>query len=206
MTVTRLFLIRHGQTDCNLNNRYSGFLDVGLNKTGQLQARRLAAAICQERIDRIYVSDRKRAIQTARIIFKNKKMERLSGLKEVNFGIFEGLTYKEILKKHPLVYKKWLKDPFSVKIPGGEHLLVFKKRVIRSLKTIIKSNKGKSVAVVTHGGVISIYLNHLLKSRKFWETVTGSASITTVEHDGRKTQIKSVNDTEHLKCLKSRLS
>lgn len=196
---TKLLLIRHGQTDWNLKKRYSGFLDVGLNKTGKVQARRLAAKVNPKEIDRVYVSDRKRAIQTARIIFKRKKMEYLPGMREVHFGVFEGLNHEEIMEKYPLVYKKWLNDPFSVKIPEGEHLADFKKRVINSLKRIIRLNKNKTIAVVTHGGVISIYLNHLLKSKKFWENVPGSASISTIEYKGRKAEIRLANDTEHLK-------
>ena len=196
---TRLILVRHGQTEWNLKKRYSGFLDVALNKTGKLQAKRLMGILKEEKIDKIYASDRKRAIQTARIIFKKERIEKIPELREVHFGVFEGLTYKEIMAKHPVIYKKWLRDPFSVKIPKGEHLLDFKKRIVAALQRIVKLNKDKTVAVFTHGGAISIFMDHLLKSGKFWEQVPHSASVTIFEFKGKKPKIKLFNGVSHLK-------
>jgi len=196
---TKLILIRHGQTEWNLKKRYSGFLDVGLNKTGKLQAKRLRSVFKKEKIDKIYASDRKRAIQTARIIFKKAPIEKVAGLREVHFGVFEGLTYKEIMVRHPVIYKQWLKDPFSVRIPKGEHLNDFKKRIVTALQRIVKLNKDKTVAVFTHGGAVSIYMGHLLKSSKFWEQVPQSASVTILEFKGKNPKIKLFNGVSHLK-------
>lgn len=196
---TEIILIRHGQTNCNLKKIYSGFLDIGLNKTGRSQAKKLARRLSARPIDKIYASDRKRALQTAKILFHGKQINSIPGLREVNFGVFEGLTYEQIMKKHPEAFGKWLKDPFSIKIPKGEHLVRVRKRVTEALSKIARINKDKTVAVVSHGGAISLYLNHLLKLKGFWKNIPGPTSISVVEYKGRQVKIKLINDTRHLK-------
>lgn len=196
---TEIILIRHGQTNCNLKKIYSGFLDVGLNCTGRTQAKKLAKRLSEKPIHKIYASDRKRALQTAKILFRGKQIHSIPSLREVNFGVFEGLTYEQLIKKHPRAYTKWIKDPFSIKIPKGEHLIQVRKRVTKALSKIAKINKDKTVAVVSHGGAISLYLNHLLKLKKFWKSIPGPTSISVVEYKGRRVRIKLINDSRHLK-------
>lgn len=196
---TRLILIRHGLTHWNLKKRYSGHSDVALNAQGKSQAKRLRERLKRERVEKIYTSDRKRSIQTAEIIFKRVEIEKMPDLREMHFGCFEGLTYKDIMKRHPVIYKKWLKAPFSVTIPEGEGLGNFKKRVLEAFKNIISLNKEKTVAVVCHGGPISIFLNHVLKSKNFWKHIPASASLSIVEFKNGKAKIKLLNDTSHLK-------
>lgn len=196
---TKLILIRHGQTTWNSKKRYSGFIDIGLSKKGRIQAAQLCKRLKKETIHKIYASDRKRAIQTANIAFKGAKIERIPDLREVHFGIFEGLTYKEIMKKHPVIYKKWLKDPFSVTIPKGEDLNKFRKRIMNAIKKIISANKNKTVVVISHGGTISIFINNILRSKEFWGQMPASASLSIVECKNGKAKIRLFNDVTHLK-------
>ncbi|MCK9602871.1 MAG: histidine phosphatase family protein [Candidatus Omnitrophica bacterium] len=195
---TKLILIRHGETDLNLKKRYCGFLDIAINARGRKQAGKLYQRLRDEKIDKVYSSDRKRAVQTAKIIFKKRKIEILPGLREMHFGIFEGLTYKQIMKKHPMVYKKWLKDPYRITIPEGEGLPGLKKRVIASLTKVIRLNKNRTIAVVAHGGVISAFLNHILKSRDFWKHIPKSTGLSVIEFRKNKPEIKLFNDIRHL--------
>lgn len=180
--LTKLILIRHGETAWNSQRRYCGSTDVALSENGKRQVRRLAIRLKSEKIDKIYSSDRKRAIQTAKIIFKNSQIEKLPDLQEIHFGCFEGLTHNQILEKHPDLYKKWLKDPYRTAIPCGEKLPDFKKRITRIFKKIISLNSGKTIAVACHGGSISIFITGILKNRNFWKYIPGPASITIVEH------------------------
>jgi broad specificity phosphatase PhoE len=195
---TRLILIRHGATQWNLKKRYSGFRDICLSSQGRLQAEKLQKRFKKELIDKIYSSDRKRAIETARIVFGRREIERVSGLREIHFGIFEGLTYRQIIQRHPVIYRSWLNDPFSVTIPRGENLFAFKRRVVRSIKKIAALNRGKTIAIVTHGGSISILINNILKSKNFWKHIPKSASLSIVEYSAGKAKIKLFNDTRHL--------
>ncbi|MEW6101828.1 MAG: histidine phosphatase family protein [Candidatus Omnitrophota bacterium] len=196
---TKLILIRHGITEWNIKKRYSGFIDIALSEKGLLQSRLLAKRLKDATIHKVYSSDRKRAIQTAKIIFKKLKIEKIPGIREMHFGVFEGLTHKEILEKHANIYRKWLLDPSRCKIPEGEHLSSFKQRVVSAFKKIIALNKNKTTAVVCHGGAISIYLMHILKSKEFWKNIPHSASITVIEYKRNAPKIILQDDTRHLR-------
>lgn len=195
---TRVLLIRHGETEWNRLKRYCGFIDVALNATGKQQARKLGKRLDKEPVHKVYASDRLRALETARLVFKGRRIKRLSGLREMHFGIFEGLTHKEILKKYPELYGKWLKDPYSIGIPKGESLTGFRKRIIRAVKEIVRAHQGETVALVCHGGAISALLAHLKRSKEFWGLVPKSASLSIVEFRSGKPVLVMANDTEHL--------
>lgn len=195
---TKIILIRHGETDWNCKKRYCGFLDININERGKKQARKLLQRLKEEKIHRVYSSDRKRAIQTAKIIFKKLKIEKIPDLKEMHFGIFEGLTYKQTMKNYPLIYKKWLKSPYNITVPEGESLREFNKRAVGAIKKIVALNKNKTVAVVCHGGVISAFLNHILKSKKFWKHIPNSGSLSIIEYRNGGPKIKLFNDAIHL--------
>jgi len=215
---TRLILIRHGQTSWNRDKIYCGAKDIGLDRTGRKQAKRLCDRLKSEQVHKVYASDKKRALQTARLVFGSVDIERVCGLGEIHFGVFEGLTHERVMKKYPLVYKKWLKDPFSITIPKGESPARFKARVIRAIKKIVRLNKGKCAAVICHGGAISIFINHIIhlsspgasvdppkrkarrrmKPHNFWKHVPSSASITIIEYSKGRPRIKVFNDISHL--------
>jgi alpha-ribazole phosphatase len=181
---TRLILIRHSQTDYNLENKYCGFKDVGLNKIGKAQARRIEAKLKDLKIDKIFCSDLKRSCQTAKIIFGNRRrIVKNKNLREINFGIWEGLSYKQILRRSTATYKKWLKNPFRVDIPSGEKMSHFVNRIKKELKKIIK-NKSDTVALVTHSGPMRVILNTLLriKQKDFWHLRIKPEAIYVIEY------------------------
>lgn len=196
---TKLILIRHGRTAWNFQKRYCGAKDIGLDCAGKKEAARLCGRMKKEVVHKIYSSHKKRARQTAEIVFGASGIKNVPGLAEMNFGVFEGLTYAQIFKKYPTVYKKWLKDPFGTVIPGGESLPDFKKRVVGAMEKIVSLNKDKTVAIVCHGGVISIFINHILGSRDFWKHIPRPGSISMVEYKGGKPRVRYFNDIAHLR-------
>jgi broad specificity phosphatase PhoE len=103
------------------------------------------------------------------------------------------------MERYPLVYKRWLKDPYSVTIPEGEDLREFEKRIAAALNKIVELNRNKAVAVVVHGGVISSFLNHISKSKNFWGYIPDSGSLSIIEYRNGRPKIKIFNDTLHLK-------
>ncbi len=195
-------MIRHGATDWNVKQRYCGFIDIVLNRKGIAQAKRLRRRLKNEAVDKVYSSDRKRAIQTAGIVFKGYDIEKIPDLREMHFGIFEGLTYKQIMKKFPDTYKKWIENPFETVIPCGESLTILKKRVVKAFKKIILRHPNQTVAVVCHGGAISTFINHILKSKDFWKHIPQSASLTLLELKNNKFKINLLNDISHLSGIK----
>lgn len=200
--LTRLILIRHGSTEWNVKQRYCGFVDLSLNDKGRLQAKRLYNRLKKEIVHKVYSSDRKRALETARIAFKGCEIEIVPDLREIHFGIFEGLTYKQIMKKFPVIYAKWINDPFRIVIPSGESLSILRKRVVKALKRIILKHPGQTIAVVCHGGSISAFINHILKLKDFWGHIPQSASITIVDLKNNKFKINPYNDVSHLSGIK----
>jgi len=171
---------------------------VPLSLQGRRQARRLRPRLKSENIRRVYSSDKKRAMQTAKIIFKNARIEPLVELREIHFGAFEGLTHAEILKKYDNLYRQWLRDPFSTSPPGGEDMKKFKQRILGALKHIIEDNPNANVAVVCHGGVIGILCSSIKKSKDFWRHIPASASVSTLEHRRGRLRLISFNERGHL--------
>lgn len=199
--MTRLILIRHGQTDYSLQNRYCGFSDPPLNNKGIWQAESLAARLKDLKVDRVYSSDLKRAYETAAIIFKSNSVEKTENFREMNFGIFERLRYEEILQKHSKLYRNWIDNPLKIKIPNSESLNELNKRVKEKLYFILSQYKGRTISVVTHGGPIRVILCDALKFNlgAFWQIEQDSGALNIIDYpkSSRPIVVK-MNDTSHL--------
>ena len=161
-----LYIIRHGESKWNIENRIQGSSDPGLSKLGRLQAKLLAGRFKKIKIDMIYSSPLLRSMQTARELSKVLRLGiiKRSGLREVMLGEWEEKTPQEIDKLYNNKYQKWLRyGPTKIRIPGQEKISNFRKRAAKAFHRIIKENKNReNVIVVTHGGVISSYLAGLL--------------------------------------------
>lgn len=181
----RLILIRHGSTNYNLKKKYCGFTDIGLNKIGKLQARKLKTKLKRFKIDMVFTSDLKRSFQTARIIFgQSFKITKNKNLREINFGRWEGLDFKQITKVYASIYKRWLKNPFSINIPDGEKMIRFRNRIKNELKNIMNHNIHKTIAIVGHAGPIRVILNDCWGIRKnvFWKIEIEPQAVYVIEY------------------------
>ncbi|MDD4955948.1 MAG: histidine phosphatase family protein [Candidatus Omnitrophica bacterium] len=196
---TRIILIRHGETRANRQKKYIGVTESALTASGRRQGEYLKKRIADTKIDKIFVSPSKRAVDFCKIIFGGKRKKMLVGLKEMNFGIFEGLTYSKALKKYPDICKRWFKNPKRFNVPKAEPFNDFRKRVLMAIKKIISANCGKTAAIVTHGGPIMLILGSIIESKKPLEIMPKLASVTIIEFDGLKPKILVLNDTSHCK-------
>lgn len=203
--MTRLFLIRHGETDYSLENRYCGFNDPPLNDRGIWQSKKLGERLKNLRIDRVYSSDLKRGYQAAEIIFEDSQITKSADFREMNFGIFEGLSHKEIAKVYPRLYRDWISNPSKIKVPEGEGLMDLRKRVKDKLSFILYENKDKTIALVTHGGPIKVILCDALKIgfEGFWrmEQELGALNIIDYSKELPPVVVK-MNDISHLSMQK----
>lgn len=192
----KLLLIRHGQTDYNLSRRYCGFSNPSLNEAGIAQAQALKKRLRELEIDAVYSSDLLRAIETARIALPDKSITKVEKLREYNFGVFEGLTYEEIMEEHADIYTKWIDNPSKQAIPGGDCFTLFSKRVREGLNSISSSNKGKAVALVTHSGPIRLILSDLLKygSDKFWKIAQDNAALNVINYNDSSAEVEIINN------------
>src|SRR3989338_579457 len=158
--MTRFLIVRHAESAFNDENRIQGHKDSGLTERGLHQAKRLALELKKIKIDKIYSSDLGRAYSTTLEIVHHTKLPIVRDplLREIHLGAWEGMTPEEVDAMYDKGYQKWLKKPSSITIPKGEGLRHFKKRVTERIRTIARAHRGKTVLVVTHGGVITALL------------------------------------------------
>ncbi|MDD4910162.1 MAG: alpha-ribazole phosphatase [Candidatus Omnitrophica bacterium] len=175
----RIYLIRHAETDYNKFRRYAGKSDVPLNRTGRRQARSLSGVLRDERFDAIFSSPLRRARDTARFIAGRKKIIIEPDLREIDFGLWEGLRFEQIKKMFPREISLWLNRPLHTGIPGGESYSALKKRVMVFFNKVASGAADKTIAIVTHHGPIKaiIYETLRLNEDDFWNISIDSASV-----------------------------
>jgi probable phosphoglycerate mutase len=160
----RLVLVRHGETQWNLEGRIQGYhADSPLTPNGQAQARALAERLAREGLDVIFASDTGRTRQTAQPIAQATGIAVIhdSGLRERSYGIFEGRTFTEIEREHPQDYERIrARDPYYA-APGGENAMQFHERILGALHRIALQCAGKRAAVITHQGVLGVLYRHV---------------------------------------------
>jgi probable phosphoglycerate mutase len=153
--LSRLLILRHGETDYNRQERYQGSTDTELNEQGLNQARQAAEDLGQAPIDRIISSPLKRALKTACIIAESAQVEveTIAEFAERNMGVFEGLTRDEIFKRYP-EYNGWMVTrQFYAAPPDGESLLDFSIRLTQGLEILKELYSQQNILLVCHGGV-----------------------------------------------------
>jgi broad specificity phosphatase PhoE len=160
--MTRFCLIRHGQTDWNLEGRYQGQTDVPLNNTGLAQAKSLVEKLKGQDFSAIYASDLLRARQTAEpiagILGLNVKIE--PRLREINQGKWEGVLVDDIKARYTALWAERSVDPANVRPPGGETVGEVALRVYAALDDIARLLHATDVLVVSHGLSIATAVCH----------------------------------------------
>jgi broad specificity phosphatase PhoE len=164
----RLWLVRHGCTVWNQQQRFCGRSDIPLSEEGRLQARWLANCLAAERISALYASDLLRARETAEIIAgasaRTIQVQTLAAWRELDFGAWEGLTYGEIAARFP-EHLGFFRDPESCSPPGGETLAQLRQRALAALAQVLQASAESSdgdIVIVSHGGPLRVLINCVL--------------------------------------------
>lgn len=162
MTVTRLCMVRHGETAWNAEGRVQGQLDIPLSPVGEAQARAVAEALAGERFDALYSSDLVRVQQTAapsaiRLGLEVRLDERL---RERHYGSFQGHTYADAKVMFPEAYARFRAKEPDFDFGSGESLVAFNARCLSVLEEIHERHRGGSVLLFTHGGVLEMAYRH----------------------------------------------
>lgn len=148
-----IYLVRHGQTVANLKKIYSGSkTDTPLTSKGRKQALKAANYLKSKKINKIYSSYLGRAVETAKVISNSTGVDIIidKNLSEIDFGIYEGLTWNEALKRYPKETNDWIKQGLEYKFPKGESFYELLKRV----KKFFLDINDKDIVVICHEGVI----------------------------------------------------
>ncbi len=181
--MTKLLLIRHAETD--LAGTFCGHSDPGLNAKGWDQVERLIADLKDSSFEHVYTSDLQRARQTARAIADHFGAEChvRAGLREIYFGRWEGLPWSQITFRDSEAANRWIREYPHCNCPEGEDVRHFDVRVQQEIEFLISEADTKSVAVVTHGGVIRAVLTQFaqVSSEEAWRRTKEYAVVIPIE-------------------------
>ncbi len=163
---TRIFLWRHPEVQGVADGRFWGHTDVGLTRQGKVQVRAMVKRMSREKLNAVYCSDLTRTRMAAEAVARKqsprRKAEPLPALRELNLGLWEGMTFREISQRYPLELQARQDDLVGFRIQGGESLADMAQRVVPAFTEIVAAHQGGMVCVVAHAGVNRIILARLL--------------------------------------------
>ena len=201
MPITRLCLVRHGETAWNVEGRIQGHTDIPLNPLGLAQADATGARLRMEAFDAIYSSDLQRAYRTALpVAAEASRIVREPRLRERHLGVLQGLNGEEAQAQQPQAWKAFkARDP-DLPLQGGESLGEFVRRTVDFIEEARGRHPGGRVLIVTHGGLLDAAYRHakhmpLSAPRDF---PIYNASVNVLSHDGKAWKVESWGDVSHL--------
>jgi probable phosphoglycerate mutase len=150
--MTSIVLIRHGETDWNVEGRYQGQADPTLNRKGYKQAELLVQKLNDIQLDIIYTSPLRRAKQTAEVVAEKNCLPIVDEPRfmEINQGDWQTRLRADIERTYPELFSKWETKPWEVTPPNGEHLSEVKERVLAGLYDAVRLHPEKNIGIVTH--------------------------------------------------------
>ena len=203
----KLIIIRHGETEWNLQNRAIGQLDSPLTPKGIWQAYAIADRLRRLSFTTLYSSDLGRAAQTANIIASicGKKVIFDSELREWNMGVFQGLTVSEMHEKFPKERQDYERICFEYTIPEGESLRQLRQRSFRVLTALAKLHLEDNVVVVTHGTVLTVFFQEVLglPTGNTCPFKVDHGNFCTFEYVGEQWSLVVWNDLSHLENMET---
>jgi len=202
--MTEVILVRHGETEWNVEEIYRGRLDVELSEIGVKQAQLLGRYLSNLKLDAIYSSPLKRAADTANILaqYQNVDVQVTDGLMDLNCGEWQGLSDKQVKKSYPALHEQWRVNPHLVEMPGGERLEDVRERALGVVDKVVSKHSG-SVALVSHRVVNKVLICALLglDNSRFWDIKQDVCGITTFDHVKGRFILTKHNDTSYLKGM-----
>ncbi len=204
MYPTTLYLVRHGETLANVEQRWYGSLDAPLSPRGEVQVAatgaRFGANSALAAVDAIFASPLGRAQKTAAAIGQALGLPVIvePGLREFHIGDWEGRTYRELMEEERL-WERWKVDP-TFAPPNGESPASFSRRTLTEVGALLAQQAGRRLVLVTHGGVIGCLLDAWIGSATGdwarWEPHNCSVSV--LHWEGGRWQPGAINDVSHL--------
>lgn len=193
--MSRLVLIRHAEPDNSMHGRSYGRLDVPLSTAGRAQAAAIAETLRDARLDAVFASPLRRAIDTAAPLAEARGLEVVTheGLRELDFGALEGLTFDDIALECPELYETWMRDPTQTRFPDGESFDDLRERALAAAAEI--RSEHERAAIVAHGGVTRAILADALQmpARAIFRLDQPYGAISVVEWTDGTAAVRGVN-------------
>lgn len=199
--MTRLLLCRHGRSVWNAQGRIQGRADPPLDGVGREQARRLAERLREEDVVALFTSPQRRAQETAEIVGRALDVPVVPDerLREHDVGDLTGLTWEQVWEQYPEFAQAWAEAREEVQIPGADTYGPFRTQVVAAFCDILSRYAEGSVGVVTHGGTLGTYLNHLIGLPTLFSPFRfANGSLSVVEVNPLRPRIVLLNDVCHL--------
>ncbi|HEX7957276.1 MAG TPA: histidine phosphatase family protein [Pyrinomonadaceae bacterium] len=207
--MTRILLVRHGQSQGNAERRFGGHTPTPLSALGHRQAEATARALAREGVTAVYSSDLLRAVQTAEPLARAAGLEvrRTAALRERSVGVMEGLTFEEAAAAHPEEYAALLRRDFDRVLAGGESYRQLLDRAAAGLDRAAAENRGGTLALFSHTGTICILALHLMGAldapalKPVWLSSSNCGVTRFSIERGGLVRLHAANDTRHLAGL-----
>ncbi|HEY32548.1 MAG TPA: histidine phosphatase family protein [Dehalococcoidia bacterium] len=203
--MAEIILVRHGQTAWNVAEVFWGQMDIELDATGLRQAELLAEYLGHTKLEAVYSSPLRRAIQTAEVIAHHHSLsvEITAGLNDINFGEWQGLSLNEARIKYGELYSAWVTTPHQVRFPSGESLDEVRERAVALVNELVDKYEG-AVVLVSHRVVHKVLICALLglDNSRFWSIRLDTCGLTTFEYADGQFVLTEHNNTSFLKPLK----
>jgi len=202
--MTRIILVRHCEAQGNVMGLFQGSIDSDISRKGEMQLDLLSVRCRNMSLDAIYSSPLKRARKTAEAInrFHNLSVQIEPDLREIDGGVFEGKSWKDLPALYPEQVNFWYHRPCDFAPENGEPMRAVYERIWNAVTKIVGMNEGKTVCVVSHGGAIRNFLCHALnKPIERLDEVAGSdnTAVSVIDFDeNMHSTVVSMNDTSHL--------
>lgn len=203
--MTKVYVVRHGQTAWNLEEVFRGRMDIPLDETGKKEVHLAGEALKDETLHAIYSSPLSRSMETAENIakFQNIEVKPLEAIIDISYGEWEGVSLAEVQKKYPDLCALWLKEPHKVRFPNGESLEQVRVRTQNAIENLLEKHENENIALVAHrvpNKVISCALLGIDNSN-FWRIQQDTASTNLFIYKEGQWIISYLNDTSYLKVL-----
>lgn len=209
--MTKILVIRHGESQANLEKCFAGHTDTPLSEKGHIQAEKTAEFVTGNyKVDKVYSSDLQRAYNTALPIAEKLglEIEKDTNLREIFAGEWEEIPFADMPVKYPKECEIWLSDIGNATCPAGESVAEVQKRAGDALLKIAKENDGKTVVVATHATVVrALYCLYENVSADEMKNVpwVSNASVTEILFENGNFKVLKAGIDEHLKELKTSL-
>jgi len=205
--MTKIILVRHGQTAWNKEEVFRGRIDIDLDETGVQQAKLLAKRLGELQINAVYSSPLKRALNTATHIanYHGFKVSIDDHFIDINYGDWEGKSIKEVKESFTDLYQKWIKDPHLLRIPNGETLDEVRRRAVRGLNQILDKYKEGIIVIVSHRVVNKVLTCALLglDNSSFWKIKQDTACFSIFNYENNNFTLTLHNESCHLKSIQA---
>ncbi len=201
--MSKLILVRHGESTWNIERRIQGTLDPPLSDKGRQQAEALARRLRGLEVAAIYASPRKRAFETAEIIARglNRPVVPHAALAEIGLGAWEGRTVAELRASYGEAYDQWLDAPHDHAPPGSEPAEAFVRRVVDGIGAMIRAHPEGTLLLATHAMVVRAIVGHAIGfdfNRAFRVPIDNVSLTEVTVWPGPSFRLRTLNDVCHL--------